>query len=444
MNRNFFIFTICVFLGCMPAYAEQQNIKICDAIKNGSGLEPDESYMKALSDSENGWLIPDSHLQPVKPMSADVAADVARLSSILNKNGTQLAMVWVPYRSIVYPDKVSIKTRAGSRFDKEAAISGYVQLVQQWQKLGVLTPNLYEVYRGTDESNPVFFKRDPHWTPRGAELAASAVADLLRSRPTFKKIPSRNYETKTVATKSRSGQYVDILNRACGLSIAPELVEVRQTTAKEQEDTGNLLEEDKPSIVLLGTSMSTNAGNFAFNFAGALQQALSADIENNSVGGGKADGAILDYFSSGRYVEDRPSFIIWETPVYYPLNSNIALRQIIPAIQHTCNADNAMAYNKVDLLGGEQKILTVPLSIKSQAKRDYIYLQISDLSVVQFGLQFQYADGKKENLQIKRSTRTRNNGRFFMEIAMNNLLEVTISPNNNGSGSIEGHLCAGQ
>src|SRR5690606_1138523 len=138
-----------------------------------------------------------------------------------------------------------------------------------------------------EPGTPFFYKRDHHWAPDGARIAARALADHVKTLPEYADIPKTAFTTRAGEPADFTGVSKKVFQKLCGTRQQPE----RITRAITERADGASGAEDlfgdpaPPQIVLLGTSNSTPEPSHA-NFAGFLKEALSADILNLSVSGG--------------------------------------------------------------------------------------------------------------------------------------------------------------
>lgn len=107
---------------------------------------------------------------------------ILRFRDQLKERGITLVVMPVPGKPSVYPDQVT-----GRAAGKERQFqSPTLKLLDGLQRQGVATVDLFAVFQAARESGgqagngALYLAHDTHWTPRGAELAAQAVATKLR------------------------------------------------------------------------------------------------------------------------------------------------------------------------------------------------------------------------------------------------------------------------
>jgi alginate biosynthesis protein AlgX len=90
------------------------------------------------------------------------------------------------------------------------------------------------------------------------------------------------------------------------------------------------------SLVLAGTSFSDSNIN---NFAGFLSEFTGIEVTNYSITGGNQFGAMTSYLTSREFAEQRPTFLIWENPIYNGLAQfgPLPMEELIAAAGPSCD-----------------------------------------------------------------------------------------------------------
>ncbi len=103
----------------------------------------------------------------------------------LEKRGVELLVVVVPGKPSVYPEFLN-PTMYGASGE---GISPGLAFLDSLEAHGVQTVNLYSAFRKEKirdgENDFLYLNTDTHWTPRGAEVAARAVASRIRKFPFY-------------------------------------------------------------------------------------------------------------------------------------------------------------------------------------------------------------------------------------------------------------------
>jgi alginate O-acetyltransferase complex protein AlgJ len=243
--------------------------------------------------------------------NADTKAGVVRdIQQRLAKRGIKLLVAVVPDKSRIANAQLCDLRRPAILQDRA------VTWVEDLKKVGIaavdLAPNLQPL--GAD----AYLRTDTHWSETGAAAAAKAVATLVQSMG-ISATPHRDFEAKVQDPARRPGDLVRLAGLEwlpVTLQPAPETVAATQISEKvaEAQNGGDNLDDlfgddNLPNVALIGTSFSRNS-----NFAGFLQQALSAPIGNFAKDGGEFSGGANGYFNNPAFKQTPPKLIIWEIP----------------------------------------------------------------------------------------------------------------------------------
>lgn len=243
--------------------------------------------------------------------NADTKAGVVRdIQQRLAKRGIKLLVAVVPDKSRIANAQLCDLRRPAILQDRAVA------WVEDLKKVGIaavdLAPNLQPL--GAD----AYLRTDTHWSETGAAAAAKAVATQVQSMG-ISATPHRDFEAKVQDPARRPGDLVRLAGLEwlpVTLQPAPETVAATQISEKvaEAQNGGDNLDDlfgddNLPNVALIGTSFSRNS-----NFAGFLQQALSAPIGNFAKDGGEFSGGANGYFNNPAFKQTPPKLIIWEIP----------------------------------------------------------------------------------------------------------------------------------
>jgi hypothetical protein len=165
--------------------------------------------------------------------------------------------------------------------------------------------------------------------------------------------------------------------------------------------------------VLAGTSFSKR-GDFDTNFGGFLQQAIGSVVDNRAVPGGLLNVAIEGYLRSQDFAAHPTPFLIWEIAPYYSLREPVFFRSAIAAAFGECAPEEALTTAESELANGQVTLISAPDGVSPD--RTYLFMQVDDLSLVKFNLEIEDASGYVDLVEIERSTRVMNDGRFFLEL----------------------------
>lgn len=422
-----FCLTLALILSSLPAFAETP-VNLCTAAQSDN--PPTEFYnARGMRAGAEGWLFSLRNFLPATELNHAARTQMARLVSHLKAAHITLLVSLIPNRLLLNEQNLTPEIKAQMQSSPEVIRQSYTSKLADIRAAGAIAPDLLAPLEAHRSPAPLFFKRDHHWTPDGAQAAATALADAFKNLPGMAQIPVHSFSTRVVETRNHKGSYAVFAEKACSMTVPPEPLELRQTV---RADAGNLLDDSHAAIVLAGTSYSSDK----FNFAGALEQALGREVANVSVDGGGIDNSIVTYFSSTDFAAHKPTFLLWEMPDRYSFNSDTLWRQIIPAINGDCGSD-ALASSRTQRIDNLARL-------NARGGRDYLFIETGDLALVKFDVEFSYANGQKDVFNMVRSTRAENNGRFFIELndqmtAPLQGIELKSSP----QGSLVMRLCKG-
>lgn len=181
----------------------------------------------------------------------------------------------------------------------------------------MLAPDLLTPLLEARAEAPVFLRTDTHWTPFGAQVAARALAAALRpALPEDSELFRAAYETRTLPPEPFEGDLLAFvpLGPLQHLGPPPETLEPRTTEAVGEREQGGLFDTPEIPVVLVGTSYS--AGE-RWNFAGALREALGADVLNVADEGLGPLPPMHAFLDAATLRDTPPELVIWEFPERY-------------------------------------------------------------------------------------------------------------------------------
>jgi alginate O-acetyltransferase complex protein AlgJ len=252
------------------------------------------------------WLFLTDELE-IHKQRAESAAFRAALASQLDK---RLASRGIQLLVAVVPDKTRIEAarlcgiRRPSAFDHR--VGGWLESLESQ---GLDTLDLTATLDGLPGER--YYHTDTHWNEAGANAAARAVKDKLR---TLGWVTAANGHAITLSTRlvERPGDLI----RLAGLDGLPAFLRPKtelstQTEVAPVSAAGDDLfgDESLPAIALVGTSYSRNS-----NFAPFLEHHLGEPVANLAKDGGDFAGAATAYFDSATFKDTPPKIVVWEVP----------------------------------------------------------------------------------------------------------------------------------
>lgn len=257
-----------------------------------------------------GWLFTDEEFAFYDEGAAETARKLAYIGEVrdaLAERNVALVVALVPDKARVYREFVG------------RALPSYTQGRYEDFRQGLLarniaTPNLLGALTSAKAQGQTYLRTDTHWTPVGAEVAAAALAEALR-RADVPGLFGSAYTTEITGTEPYRGDLFNFLPLGAlqgRLGPGGEELEGRQTTS--EGDGGGLFGAQTIPVTLVGTSYSADE---RWNFTGALQAALGADVLNLATEGRGPLPPMREYLESPELQDAPPSVVVWEIPERY-------------------------------------------------------------------------------------------------------------------------------
>jgi alginate O-acetyltransferase complex protein AlgJ len=261
------------------------------------------------------WLYTDEEFDAVANSEQNEADNLAIIQGVrdtLKKQGTQLVLAIVPAKTRLYPEHVGDTKPATLHTDL------YQQFHAQVNQAGILAPDLLTPLQGAKAQGQVFLRTDTHWTPMGAEIVARQLGEVI-SKQVPLNVEPQNFVTEAKSTEPYKGDLTNFLPLDplfSNLLPKPDDLQQRSTNpAQADAESGDALFADNSVAVgLVGTSYSANPN---WNFAGALKQALHADVVNYAEDGHGPILPMLKYLQTDAFKSSPPQVLIWEFPERY-------------------------------------------------------------------------------------------------------------------------------
>ena len=374
-----------------------------------------------------------SDLRLQHPMDDIVVGQLAQLARVLEDQGTTLIYVNVPTKGQAMPQYLPPEAAAYG-YDPAVMQANYQDVTDRLNAAGVPAPDLMTAMLGAKPDEKVFFQADFHWTPDGARLAAQAIGEMIRSLPAYAEVTPVEFTsqeaapevafsglrrelqtyckdtlpqveaTTWVTTRATDGQLsaADIFADADPADAEPAAPQA-EGEALDIFGTGS----DEASLVLVGTSFSDSSIN---NFAGFLSEYAGIEAVNYAITGGNQFGSMTSYLTSREFAEDRPTFLVWENPIYNSLAQfgPVPMDELIIAAGPVCDIATETTVEENTLVASFQP---------GQLKPEDAFLfdqggegaRLADVTI-------ETKAGIRRSLRIERSDRLRATGRFFLKL----------------------------
>ncbi len=275
------------------------------------------------------------------PFTDRATEHMARLSEALRAHGTTLVYVPIPTKSVTMPTFLPPEAELFG-FNNQVATAVYEDHIDRIRAKGVIAVDVLSALRTDDATNPPFFRSDFHWTAYGAQKAAHAIGDVIKTLPDYAEVTPVKFETKPIGSDLAVSGMRRELQAYCVLNLPPVVSTMFETVEVASADAdldifgdGGAEGAASDEIALVGTSFSDTVGP---NFSGFLAEYAAMPVTNMAITGGNQFGAITSYITSREFEQRRPRYLVWENPVY----NNLAqfgtgpMLELIAAARNEC------------------------------------------------------------------------------------------------------------
>lgn len=209
------------------------------------------------------WVAPDT---PPDPPHSDPLPALTTLRAQLGEMGIELILVPVPAKAVVHAE--ALPDGKGDRAEDDP--SGLGAFLSHVREQGFQAVDLESLFASVLPDAQVYCKTDSHWSPLGIELAAEAVAEIIRKQSWHADAGKTEIQLREPMDLSFQGDLV-------GEDGPRETLPLRRAY---RTDGGSLLDESSPVLVLgdshtlvfgEGGDMHSRDGGFVEHLAHALQ-----------------------------------------------------------------------------------------------------------------------------------------------------------------------------
>ncbi|MCY1290389.1 putative alginate O-acetylase AlgJ [compost metagenome] len=270
---------------------------------------------------KDGWLFTDEEFKPA-PSATQLDDNWALIRGVqqeLERRGVKLVLAIIPAKSRLYPEYLGREQPAALH----AAL--YRDFLNRARQSGMAAPELLETLRQAKDNGQVFLRTDTHWTPLGAEAVAQRLGAAIRAGE-GRDLPQQDFVTETGKPAAHKGDLLSFLPLDPLFSeLLPQAdqLEARKTHAADDAAGADLFGDSaQPQVALVGTSFSANP---RWNFAGALKQALSADLINYAKDGKGPLDPMLELLQDEGFRQKPARLLVWEFPErYLPMHNDLS------------------------------------------------------------------------------------------------------------------------
>ncbi|MEM1287704.1 MAG: hypothetical protein AAGH60_05080 [Pseudomonadota bacterium] len=261
----------------------------------------------------NGWLFTDEEFTWNANSEANIAANL-RLVEDLHR---RIADKGVSLSIVLLPQKITIATEhipAQLVPDIRAAMYDTILAgLRQIEGLAVVDVRKAMLEVGGDEE--LFLKTDTHWTRRGAEVSAHAIAASFLAAHDIQQ--TEFDRTERAPVDHRGDLYAFMELSVFAPLIAQPTDQITQLVVNPRSEAGSFLATDAesaPEIGLVGTSYSADP---LWSFAAHLQLALGAPVVSFAEQGKGPFLPMIEFLEEDLTDQSTTKHLIWEIPVRY-------------------------------------------------------------------------------------------------------------------------------
>lgn len=376
--------------GTAAAQSKQLSLK-CDAIEQKSRLSP---LGVPVYQGYDGWFFRQGDLESLFELPDYSVQMLTNVDRALRYKGSQLVLLPMLPKGLVARDFVPNNGILSDMvYDPDLAEQQFDALVQELRATGLDVVNLNDAVRndpGFDKAK-YYFKRDIHWQPAGAHLAADFVASHIE-KLSSDAIGDVEYNvTETVEERLRSNLHV-ILNELCQSAVPAEtiqLYETKQVVGSLDDLLGDDSSAEAAILHVVGSSFTAESNPFPFN--DFLRSRLKQVVGGFSISGGGIDQSIYAWAQNSEGLAKKPKFVIWELP-----NLTDFIKQapemnasLVPAIVGSCESNLKLADKTFD--AATQVDFDLPI-ISGSASGYYLEYQFANKALSNFELNYIYPD----------------------------------------------------
>lgn len=411
-----FIATILVVLHSISMAKSDDILYDCPYINDVSRQTLGQIYQ-----GYDGWFFKDVDFKKNYILSPKTVSFINRFNKALAHHNIELIFLPLVSKSIIGYGKITQYDIHDLDYNHDAVVKSYNDFINQLKNIDVTAPNLLSKIKNYNQNNldDLVFKIDHHWTPEGSRQTAQVIANIIKNNENYADYPKIKITYKKLKDPLNmpSNMRAEVQN-LCTDKIPNEKLNIYDFEILSEKNENALFGDGHQApIALIGTSFSS-VNNFKFrNF---IEYETKLKTVNYSIPGGELYTSIISYLSSEFFENEKPKYIIWESPSKYNYNNLTGphFRQMIPAIYGDCLGDKVMAENKIVLSSSKTGILFKELKRKKITGNQY-YLRIETSNPIfnKFTLDIEYEDGDGEWFNMDQSNRYRNNKVFYIELS---------------------------
>ena len=256
---------------------------------------------------KDGWLFPlwDAMSRYDQAQMRPIMLVLNEAIGAVKSAGIEVVIAMIPSKVRTYRQFLPDDVRFVPDVDRR-----YPSVMGDLRRPGMVVPDLDTLFRGIRAGQPnqqLYFKTDTHWTPAGAEAAATEVAKRMKEG--LRLPPNNRPGTRLGGAASRTnpaGDLSRLLPAADRTKYAGEPYEVRQVAVASGASA--LLEDDSADVVVVGNSFVEPKYGFQQMLSNQLERPVGLAWRPNNFG---AYFTLLDYVKSASFKRQRPKVMVW-------------------------------------------------------------------------------------------------------------------------------------
>lgn len=197
------------------------------------------------------------------PQFADPLGPIIDFNEQLKLEGIELLVVPVPPKAAIYPEGLAPGIKAGA--DATRVDATHAQFYKLLSQRGVNVVDLHDDFmkQKAASGNPLYCRKDSHWSGRGVQVAAASVADRVKSRPWYQDLhPERKFVKGALSVELVKVQFAGdlelLLNeQKTGINKqepGPETLTLSKVTLKSGGQEALIPTDAESPVLLLGDS----------------------------------------------------------------------------------------------------------------------------------------------------------------------------------------------
>lgn len=405
---------------------------VCPKLAEEATYKGKNKIFKYIIPGSNGWLFRTVDFRQDFHFSDRALQAFETINTALRKQDVSLVILLQPPRGLFSTGRTDPAILPAG-YDPEVARKSYRDQLDRLRSLGLAVVDLSDI----PSDIPYFMKADPHWSLLGARMSAEKVAETIRALPTYEDVEKKPFTTRIVGRqKHERGDFEAFALKTCGIDLPPITVDIWETTADDQgtDQTDLFGDAAPPAIVALGTSNTEN--DKELNFVGSLKTLLSADVDNFALAGGGFGGSAVSYFASDSFRNHKPKIVLWEFLAHHDFEDFPALRQIEGSVGWSCEKSEIRAtytggFSSLKPVAPKDSLSTTPPSQRKMWEAEtvlfeglekriapgdstFLSLDIAEPVNRSVKLGVLYSNGDAEEIDLTRSARAPNNGKYFL------------------------------